>query len=293
MKLNVALSFDQFFQNIRIPKETVDNIRYRYKRITKQLNIDFYGNESETANSLYVGSYGRNTDIVTSDIDMLFVLPYRYYEIYNRYQGNGQSALLQKIKASIQKTYSKTYAKADGQVLGINFTDGIDFEIVPCFKNIDGSYTYPDTNNGGSWKVTNPKPEIAAVKQMNDESKGNMKALCRMARAWKYNCSVPMGGLLIDTLAYNFLKQWEYKTNSSLYHDWMSRDFFLYLSNRNPEQPYYSALGSNQFVHRKGNFEYKAKQAYNKSLEAIKLQENYPYSAKSKWREIYGTKFPS
>ena len=114
-----------------------------------------------------------------------------------------------------------------------------------------------------------------------------------MARAWKDKWNVPMGGLLIDTLAYNFMKQWEHRDKSYIYYDWMSRDFFKYLKDQDSEQEYWLALGSGQYVYRKGNFEYKALRCYNISLEAIEHQSNdRNWSAKQKWREIYGTKFP-
>jgi Second Messenger Oligonucleotide or Dinucleotide Synthetase domain len=290
--MSVSNWFEEFNKNIRMSTETVNNISYRYKRITKQLNKDFYNSESELTHSLYVGSYGRGTDIVTSDIDMIFQLPYSTYTQYNAYTSNGQSALLQAVKTSIEKTY-KSSMKADGQVIVISFTDNITFELVPAFLNNDDSFTFPDSNNGGSWKTTNPKPEIKEIREKNILWNKNLKRLCRMIRAWKYNCNVPIGGLLIDTLAYKFMTNYAYKDKSYLYYDFISRDFFKYLSEQNSEQNYWLSLGSNQYVWRKGNFEYKAKQAYNLSLEAITKEKDYPYTAKSKWREIYGTKFPS
>jgi len=285
--------FQQFCINIRMDKQTVDNISYRYKRITRQLNKDFWGNDSETANSLYVGSYGRDTEIFTSDIDILFKLPYKKYEQYNSYKGNGQSALLQEVKDSISKTYN-SYMKADGQVVKVDFTDGICFEIVPGFINKDNvSFTYPDTNNGGSWKVTNPKAEIQEISNANIKLNKNLKRLSRMARAWKQNWDVPIGGLLIDTLVYNFLLNWGNKDKSYSYYDWMSRDFFNYLRNQNENQEFWLAPGSNQRVYRKGNFEYKALRCYNIALEAIQKQKDGHESAsKGKWRDIYGTRFP-
>jgi hypothetical protein len=113
-----------------------------------------------------------------------------------------------------------------------------------------------------------------------------------MARAWKYKWDVPIGGLLIDTLAYNFMAGCDYKDKSYLYYDFISRDFFKYLSEQNSEQSYWLSPGARQYVWRKGKFEYKAKQCYNIALEAIAKEKDYPYTAKSKWREIYGTKFP-
>lgn len=290
--MGIAEKFENFCSNIRISETDVSAISYRYRRITKQLNIDCYGSFSDIDHSLYVGSYGRGTDIHTSDIDMLFVLPYATYVQYNNYQGNGQSALLQAVKTSLQKTYPTSHIGGDGQVVAIKFDDGINFEIVPCFLNTDKSYTYPDSNGGGSWKTTNPKPEIDEITTANLLYNKNLKRLCRMARAWKDTWSVPMGGLLIDTLAYNFMKNWQYKDKSFFYYDYMTRDFFEYLKNQNTNQEYWLAVGSNQYVWRKGKFENKASQCYELSLQAIEHEtKSNEYSANLKWREIYGTKF--
>src|SRR5699024_9431676 len=205
----------------------------------------------------------------------------------------GQSALLQEVKGVLQKTYSTSYIKGDGQVIGINFSDGINFEIVPAFINDNGSYTYPDTNSGGSWRVTDPKKEIDAMNSRNKDTNKNLKRLCRMARAWKGKCSVPMSGILIDTLAYKFINDWEYKDKSYLYYDYMSRDFFKYLKDLDKDQSYWLAPGSLRYVWKNGNFQTKAKTAYDNALTAISYESNnYSYSAKQKWREIYGTKFP-
>ena len=132
------------------------------------------------------------------------------------------------------------------------------------------------------------------VNQEDPKLNYNLKRLCKMTRAWKGFCNVPMGGLLIDTLAYNFLSNWDNKDKSYLYYDLMARDFFSYLKNQRETQTYWYALGSNQLIYRKGKFEYKAKLAYDKVVEAIEFQRNKQYySAKQKWREIYGYKFPS
>lgn len=292
--MSVSEIFQTFCSNLRMSDSIVSNVRYRYKRITKQLNSDFRNLNSDTAYSLYVGSYGRGTAIHVSDIDMIIELPYSIYEQYDKYSSNGQSALLQAVRDSIKNTYSTTHIRGDGQVVQLNFDDGICYEIVPGFINKDGeSFTYPDTNNGGSWKVTNPRAEINGIRNGDNQWSNNLKRLCRMARAWKDQWGVPMGGLLIDTLAYNFIKQWEYRDKSFVYYDWMSRDFFEYLKNQDPDKSYWPAVGSNLYLYRKGSFEYKALCCYNISLEAIDHQNNdRSWSANQKWREIYGTKFP-
>ena len=288
--------FSAFCGNLQV--QNAAPISRRYNAITKRLNTDFWATTSETSHSLYVGSYGRNTAINgTSDVDMIFRLPYSVYQQYSGYNGNGQSSLLQAVRASVKKTYSVTNIGADGQVIQVPFDDGITFELVPAFLNDDDSYTHPDSNGGGSWKKTNPKPEIAAIRTRNSECNKNLVPLCRMMRAWKANMTVPISGLLIDTLAYQFIATWEYRDKSYLYFDYMCRDCFAFMANQDKDQEWWKAPGSGQWVYGpKGQFQYKAKRGYNLACEAIKHEIAEPkqeWSAKQKWREIFGTTFPS
>lgn len=293
--MGVAEWFHVFCDNIQIQDKTTVSVRY--KSITKRLNTDFWATDSDTSHSLYVGSYGRNTAIQsTSDFDMIFQLPYSYYEKYSKYNSNGQSALLQEVRTSIKKTYSATDIGADGQVIEVSFADGVTFQVVPAFINRNNSYTYPDSNAGGRWKTTNPKPEIEAIRDRNKECNNNLIPLCRMMRSWKKEWDVPLGGLLIDTLAYQFIVDWKYRDKSYAYYDWMCRDFSDYVASQNMDQEYWKAPGSGQSVYRsKSQFQYKAKRFYNIAREAISLETATPkqeYSAKFKWREIFGKAFP-
>jgi hypothetical protein len=292
--MGLADWFNDFCTTIQV--QDGGTISTRYKNITKRLNTDFWNTTSDTSHSLYVGSYGRNTATQGfSDVDMIFQLPYSEYEKYNNYSNNGQSALLQAVKQSIERTYSTTSIRADGQVIVVPFDDGISFEVVPAFINKDDSFTFPDANNGGSWKTTNPKPEIQAIRDRNIACNDNLVPLCRMMRAWKGKWEVPIGGLLIDTLGYQFIESWQYRDKSYMYYDYMCRDFFKWMSEQDANQDYWKAPGSGQYVYGKGLFQYKAKLCYNISLEAIAHETATPkqeWSAKQKWRDIFGTDFP-
>ena len=57
-----------------------------------------------------------------------------------------------------------------------------------------------------------------------------------MGRIWKPEQAVPISGMLIDTLAFNFIDDWPHKEKSYLYHDYLVRDFFLSLSNCDTKQ---------------------------------------------------------
>jgi tRNA nucleotidyltransferase (CCA-adding enzyme) len=114
--MDVSATFKVFIENLAVAnKEEISN---RYKRITKTLNKEYWGNESETYNSLFVGSYDRGTAINgISDVDMVVSLPWLVYYRFNSYETNGQSALLQEVKGIIKATYSRTDIRGDGQVV--------------------------------------------------------------------------------------------------------------------------------------------------------------------------------
>jgi len=293
-KISVSNDFQQFCKNLRMSDSVVSNIQSRYRAITKRINQDFWSSDSETLHSFYVGSYGRGTAIYTSDIDIVVELPWSEYTKYNNYTGNGQSALLQAVRSSLTKTYSTSRVSADGQVVDITFSDGVKFEVVPAFKySNNAGYCYADTNNGGSWKSMDPKSEIAAFNGRNSLSKGNLKRLCRMMRAWNAQKGVLMSGILIDTLAYRFMQQYEYAEESYTFYDWMSRDFFKHLIDVS-DQDYWLKPGSNQRVYDIYGFENKAKEAYEICLEALShYDKDYKYLWADDWRSIYGSKFPT
>lgn len=200
--------------------------------------------------------------------------------------------MLQSVKSSLQKTYSSSNVSGDGQVVVIDFSNGIKFEIVPSFKLDDGTYVYPDTHNGGSWKYMDPKEEMKCFNGRNSISNNNLKRLCRMARAWNSNMNVFMSGILIDTIAYRFMQDYEYADKSYFYYDWLSRDFFKYLYD-NADKEYWVKFGDNKHVKKQYSFKNEAKKAYELSLSAIDAYDKgYSYTWHSKWRGIYGTKFP-
>jgi hypothetical protein len=256
--MSVAENFKSFCNDLKISTDKRSTISTRYESICKRLNKDFW-NMDTTHGGRFVGSYGRHTaNDWFSDIDMIFEMP-----------------------SSLKSTYN-TFLKGDGQIIEVSFSDGMKIEVLPAFKNDDNTFTYADTNNGGSWRKTNPIPEIEAINSGDTLTNNNLKRLCRMIRAWKYYCDVPIKGLLIDTLAYRFLVDWDNRDKSYLYYDWMSRDFFEYLKNQSSSQTTWYAVGSSQAIYNE------------KSLEAIQSEsDGFNWSAKQKWREIYGNRYPS
>lgn len=281
--------FEQFRKNLAVQNEA--DIATSYREITKRLNKDYWGGlESDSQHCLQVGSYGRNTAIHgVSDLDMVFELPAKDLERFKNVEGNGPSQMLQEVKRCIVARYPKTKLSGDGQVVVVEFGK-FRVEVLPAFHNsADDSYTYGDTNAGGSWQICKPRDEIRAFNDRNKTSNRNLKRVCKMLRAWKDYHGAPMSGILIDTLAYNFFKgNSEYDSQSYASYPWLARDLFTYLANL-PSQEYWLAPGSNQRVASSGNFQRKAKKAVAKCQEALDAESDK--KKEHLWREVFGKRF--
>ncbi|WP_229656332.1 nucleotide-binding domain-containing protein [Burkholderia pseudomallei] len=285
--LSTADIFRGFLSNLAV--DNAEQIALRYGEITGALNSEFRDLDSKTSNNLQVGSYGRWTAIRgISDLDMLYIVPSSLWDDYN--SAGGQSRLLTRTKDAIKARYPRTEVFVDRLVVRVLYKD-FHVEVQPVFEQNDGSFKYPDTYDGGSWKITKPREEIKAIREFDEQKNKNLRRLCKMARAWKNKHGIGMGGLLIDTLAHNFLKDVpEFDDKSYLYYDWLCRDFFFFLSEL-PDQDYFAALGSGQRVKVKDKFQAKAKNAYDLSLKAIAEADEEKQC--EKWRKIFGMPFPA
>lgn len=279
--------FKKFRENLAIKNH--DAIQTSYEGISTRLNKDFWNEESEIQNSRKIGSYGRHTAINgISDLDMAFELPNSLLQKYKSYETNGPSQLLQALRNSLLKTYPGTEIKGDGQVVVIQFKK-YRVEVLPAFIDGDG-YIFPDSNNGGSWRVTKPLLENKEISLKNAATNQNLRHIAKMLRAWKNHVGVGIGGLLIDTLAYKFFSQTnDYDLSSYSSYDQLFIDLFSFLENL-PEQDYHLAPGSNQRVKVKSKFQHPAKKARKLCSEAI---EKDTEKGKAKiYRKVFGVVFP-
>lgn len=202
----------------RIPQDVRNTIAVRYYAITRAINREFWNSASDTAHSMYVGSYGRGTAVTTSDIDILVEVPQEDYQRYHYAKGNGQSRLLQTVRAALLTTYPRTDIRADGQVVKVQFSDGMKMEILPAFKkqpfwNLPVSgYSYPDTNGGGRWLSTDPKAEQNAMQEKNRSSNGLLFDTCKHIRYIRdtYYRSYHLSGIVIDSFVFHAIQSWRW-----------------------------------------------------------------------------------
>lgn len=275
--------FDQILKNLKV--SNYQEIENRRDEITKSLNGEYRADPDSTGHRLMVGSYGRHTAINgVSDLDLLYILP---PDLRNKYRSpEGPYRALKRTKDAILRRYPTTDVSVSQLVVAVKFQN-FTFEVQPVFQEKDGDFAYPDTKKK-LWLRTKPRKEIEAIKEFNTESSGSLRVLCRVTRSWKNKHDVHIGGLLIDTLAFNFLKQNEQYQSGKRY-DQMLSDFLAWLSNE-PRKSYYLAPGSNQQVHVEQAFQRKASVAHELALKAIDSEDSDSYA--QRWRDLLGKPVP-
>lgn len=291
--MSVSTRFSTLMSNIALtPYQRADG-QTKHKGVRSCLNSYYYGNSSDYLNSMLIGSWGKSTEIrPPRDIDVLFCLPWSVYTRIesNAFSTNKQSALLQEVKRVLQVTYSSTRMRADGQVVVVPFLT-YSVEVVPAFKLSGGDYWICDTNSGGSYKASDPIAEQNNVTYSNNASKGNTRDLIRMAKCWQGHRNVPLKSFCIELLAIDFLRSWQYAGNSTVYYDWMVRDFFGYLLTR--ANGYVFVPGTYDLVPLGDKWLSRAISAHNRASKACTYESaKEDFNAGWEWRKVFGEFVP-
>ncbi|MBR0341784.1 MAG: nucleotidyltransferase domain-containing protein [Oscillospiraceae bacterium] len=286
----ISDAFSQLCENIKL--NNLDEMRTTVGEIAKKLNNHYYNLSSDSSSHMYVvGSIGRETAIKNaSDLDLLFDLPRSTFEKFDQYESNGQSALLQEVKDVLKERYPKTEISGDGQVVVISFVK-YTVELVPGFKEDDDTFTYPDTHDGGKWKITNPLAEQTECSECDKRSNENYKHFCRIIRSLRNHIGFSMSGLLIDTLVYNhFENNGDYSESSFDDYFDILKNVLFYMKGLDKDQSYWLAVGSNQQVYNTDNGSWidDVADAYG----TIRDETSSSNTVQEKLRDLFGSDFP-
>lgn len=289
--MGVSERFSSFLSNISLTEEQRKAGGERRESVVAKLNNKYWSTSSGTANSKYVGSWGKATRIrPPRDVDVLFELPSGVYQRFEQRNGNRQSQLLQEIKDHLLVSYPSTNIRGYGPVVIVPFS-AYNVEIVPAFKLTSGQYFICMTDAGGYYKTADYDAEIKKISDSNAKTSNNTRDLIRMAKCWQSYCSVPLKSFWIELLAINFLDQWQHAGNSKTYYDWMVRDFFAYLRNRGNTAV--AAPGTYEAMNIGNSWVSRAESAHGRAARACELEAgNSSGSAGEEWQKIFGTDIP-
>ncbi len=183
--------FNNFLQNIKLTSSQKEDAKNKYDGVCKKLHDHFYDNNYSGDTKLLVGSYGKKTNIRPArDVDVFFKIP---WDKFSSSYGS-QSNLLQKVRNILKERYYNTDIRADRNVVVVNFSNTHFIELIPCFEHtipgeLKGKFSIPDSTNGGSWKLVDPKAEIEQINNSDKITNGNTKNLIKMIKKWQQNLS--------------------------------------------------------------------------------------------------------
>lgn len=290
--MDVSARFNSLLNNIMLTQAQIDDGQTKHTGVRSCLNLHYYNSSSGYNNSMLVGSWGKSTQIrPPRDIDILFVLPYSVYQRYEQVSGNKQSQLLQEVKRVLSATYPNTSMRADGQVVLVPFSS-YNVEVVPAFVLNNGQYWICNTNDGGKYETTDPDAEIEKVKKSNDATNGNTRNLIRMMKCWQGYCNVSLKSFCIELLVIEFLESYQYRDRTTVYYDWMVRDFFQFLIGKS--NGYVFAPGMIKLIWLGNAWKSKAESAFERAKKAVQYEADHkPYDAGAEWQKIFGTDIPT
>jgi hypothetical protein len=287
----VRQRFAQLNQNTSLTLLQKVDGRTKLSGVLNCLNQGYYDLPSGEANSLLIGSWGK--DLATRpprDVDVYFVLPPDVYYRFQNRLGNVQSALLQEVRGVLAPTYPNTTIQADRHVVLISF-GSYAVEVAPVFLLTDGSYWICDTTGTGRYKVANPIAEAEYIHQVDLACNGNLRPLIRMLKAWQEYCSVPVKSFHLELVAAEFLAQSPWRHYNYFWFDWITRDFFAYLYSKASTS--IAVPGLAEWINLGAEWQSRALTAWSRAAKACDLdQQNFVDAADEEWQQIFGDDIP-
>ncbi|GEC42166.1 nucleotidyltransferase [Sinorhizobium meliloti] len=175
MVRTIADAFRVLRSNLEITDLQEQTVASRQKAIREVLARDFI-----IKDTFLTGSYRRSTMIrplKEADVDIFIVLDLKYY------RDDGKRTLLESIKKSLRKTYTKTPdIRPDGSAVTVTFTD-FKVYVVPAFYRQGGGYLIPSLELN-KWISTDPKKHVEIWTAANKAHNDDLVPLIKMIKGW-------------------------------------------------------------------------------------------------------------
>jgi hypothetical protein len=181
MATTIAQSFLKLKENLEITGLQAATVSTRQQTVREAMEADI-----AVLDSFLTGSYSRSTMIAPlkdADIDIFIVLEAKYFHHYNNGQNGGQAGLLDLVKRTLRKTYTRTPdISRNGQAVTIRFED-FTVDVDPGFQRQGGGYLIPNSITQ-SWISTDPKKHVEIMTAANKAHNGDLVPLVKMLKCW-------------------------------------------------------------------------------------------------------------
>lgn len=292
MATTILSAFQKLKENLEptgLQKETISTRQNSVREVVE--------NDLDVLDSFLTGSYSRSTMIAPlkeADIDIFIVLHSKYFHQYNNGQNGGQAGLLDLVRRTLRKTYTKTPdISKNGQAVTIQFTDFM-VDVVPGFERQGGGYLIPNSVSK-SWIPTNPKKHVEIVSNANIAHSGDLVPLIKMIKGWNKNSGNYFNSFHLEVLALQVLggvKISDFPSGMRYFFD-KSRDL---ITKKNLDPAGYGGdVGS--YINTQEKIQEavaKFQLAYDRAIKAEDYNNRgYIREAFEMWRKIFGDYFPT
>lgn len=276
-------NFTTFIENITLTQTQSDDAKKKYTGVCEKLYDAYYTGDYDESKKYLFGSYKTKTNVrpLTSDqdVDVLFKILQETFDKYEAYESNGQEALLQEIRDILKEKYTTTdKIKAWGKVVLVNFSEGHhNVELLPALELEDNTFKIPNTENGGSWDIFDPRKEVDLFNESNSDTNGLTRDLAKMLKAWAHNTT---------SMSYKSCDRMD--------------DIMTFLSENyssGKEETSYSKIVFDYYDYMSNHCDEKLKSyidtALGRARKALEYEDNdQPKEASEEWRKIFGSEFP-
>lgn len=290
MWIAVRQRFSRFHENLSLTTDQLEDGLRKQLGVRKSLHAAYWGESTETPHGFIVGSWGKGTAIgPPNDVDIFFELPIEVYTRFEGYQGNKQSSLLQEVRQVLVDRYYQTDIRGDGQVVVAGFNT-IAVEVVPVFRyDHQGRFLMPDTNNGGRWKLVDPRAELQFIETADILSYRNGRPMAKMMKTWKRHCNVPLKSYQIEMLAAEFMSAYAHRDQDYFYYDWFVRDFLIFLCGK--ANSYLVIPGTQEVINLGDGWLSRAQTARDRAILACEYErDDFTVLAGEEWQKIFGNR---
>jgi hypothetical protein len=196
MPYTVAVSFDQFYQNINLSGDYRDMANRRRDEIVSILEKHF-----DVIESFASGSIPRYTALKASaDLDVIVALHY-----FKHIKDKKPSEVLQRVRDVLAEY--KTNVRKNGQAVTLYYKTWPNVDIVPCSQVVNDngdviSYSIPDVNTE-TWLTSKPKNHTSNIIGRAGICGSNFRKVITMIKHWNRMHSLYLQSYHIEALAMN------------------------------------------------------------------------------------------
>lgn len=285
MPYTVAISFDNFYQNINLSGDHRDTANRRKDDIVSKLEKDL-----DVLDAFASGSIPRYTALKEhADLDVIVALHYAKH-----IKDKKPSQVLQEVRDVLAEY--RTNVRKNGQAVTLYYKTWPNVDIVPCSRVVDDngnviSYSIPDMDTE-QWITSKPKAHATNMTSRAAQCGANFRIVITMIKHWNRIHSSYLESYHIESMAMNIF------TESMTDITWDVFSYFNGAANLIGSSLWYESSFVDDYLSWDKRMEAQKRLATARDKSRDAWYNTYAVNDDHKgainiWRQIFGDKFPA